>query len=310
MLVQSNVGENRQKFDGKFKFRGEIYIIVCSVLWGCISVFSLPLNSLGFTSGQITFARSLLSALFLGVYILIKDKRLFRVSPKDLFLFAFLGIGCFMTVCMFYTWSIELNGSLLAAMLMYTSPVWAVIMARFMFKEKITLIKIIALFGVVGGCALLSLGGKIDISVKGMLVGLATGLTLACYVVFGKLANKKYSAETTTFYVFLFSALGAAVIAPAWDMPSVIAAKPISLLYLVGLSFFSTALAYLLYSAGLKTVSAGKASMMSTLEIVVAAIVGVFYHVHISPLGYVGIVITIASLVFLEIKGSFGRKTE
>lgn len=309
MDTQSVICVNNKKSVNSTKFRGEIGIVLCSILWGCISVFSIPLTELGFSSAQITFVRSVLSTLFLGVFILVKDRRMFVVSVKDLPLLAFLGIGCFMAVCIFYTRSIEENGSSLAAMLMYTSPVWVIIMSRFIFKEKLTTVKTLALCGLLGGCALLSFGGELKISVSGILIGLATGLTLACYVVFGKLANKKYSAETTTFYVFLFSAVGAAFIAPAWEVPALIGKTPVSLLYLTGLSMFSTTIAYLCYSAGLKTVSAGKASMLSTLEIVVATIVGIFYNVDVGVWGYVGIVITILSLVFLEIKGSPKRAT-
>ena len=70
----------------------------------------------------------------------------------------------------------------------------------------------------------------------------------------------------------------------------------------MGLSVLSTALAYLLYSTGLKTVSAGKASMISTLEIIVATIVGiVVFGVNMGIWGYIGISLTIVSLFFLEI---------
>ena len=138
--------------------------------------------------------RSVISALFLGVFIFIKDKTMFKVSLKDLPFIVFMGVGCFMTVCLLYTISIKENGSSVAAMLMYTSPIWTVIISRFLFNEKITLVKALALIGVLGGCALLSFGGELRLSVKGLLVGLATGVFLALYGVCGKAADKKYSA--------------------------------------------------------------------------------------------------------------------
>ena len=67
-------------------------------------------------------------------------------------------------------------------------------------------------------------------------------------------------------------------------------ANPSSIPYFIGLSVLSTAIAYLFYSIGLKTVSAGKASMLSALEIVVATIVGiVVYSVNAGILGYIGL---------------------
>ena len=284
------------------KFSGELFIIACAGLWGMISLFSLPLNDLGFSSVEITCIRSLFATVFLGIYAFFKDRKLFHVALKDLPFLAFIGIGCFLTVCIFYTLSIEENGSSVAAMLMYTSPVWTVFISRFVFKEKITLVKLIALVGVPGGCAMLSFGGELHITVKGLFIGLATGLFLALYGICGKIAGRKYSAETVTFYVFMFSTLAGFFISSAWRLPVKIAANPICLAYFAGLAGLSTAIAYLFYSAGLKTISAGKASMISTLEIIVATIIGTtVFGITIGILGYFGIATTILSLILLEI---------
>ena len=208
-------------------FKGEIYIIITAVLWGFISVFTLPLNDAGFSSAEITFVRSVLAAVFLGAVLLFKDKKLFKVSVRDIPMLMFLGIACFMTVCLLYTISIEENGSSVAVMLMYTSPIWTVVMSRFIFKEKITPYKVVALIGILCGCALLSFGGTVNITVKGLLIGLATGLFLALYVVFGKKAGKNYSAETVTFYVFLFSGVAAFFVCRGWYIPAKIDRKSV-----------------------------------------------------------------------------------
>lgn len=284
-------------------FHGEFCIILCAVLWGCISLFTVPLQKKGFLPIHITFVRSLLSAAVIGIFILIKDVKLFKISLRDLPLVIFLGTGCFMTVCLLYTVSIEKNGSSAAAMLMYTAPVWTVIISRFVFKEKITVVKLISLSGVVCGCATLSFGGTINLTVKGVLTGLTTGIFLALYGIFNKISNKKYAAETTVFYAFLFSALGSLFISPAWGYPATTSLSPACIPYFLGLAVLSTAIAYLLYSIGVKTVSAGKASMLSALEIVVATIVGIaVYGANVGVLGYSGIAITVLSLILLESK--------
>ena len=293
-------------------FFGEFFIILTAALWGIISLFSRPLNALGFSSAEITFMRSLLSVVFLGIFLLITNEKLFIVSLRDIPLLIFLGIGCFMTVCLLYTLSIEENGSSVAAMLEYTSPIWTVILSRIIFKEKITIVKVIALVGVLGGCAMLSFGGGIRLSVKGLLYGFGTGLFLAFYGVFSKIAGRKYSSETVTFYMFLFSALGAFFVSAAWNIPIKIANAPISIWYFIGFAAFPTILAYVLYTVGLKTVSAGKASMLSTVEIIVATIVGlVVFNDDVGVIGYIGMVVTVLSLVFLELgdKRSKRKKT-
>ena len=281
---------------------GELFIIASATLWGIISCFSRPLNALGFTSAEITFVRSILSVVFLGVFLLIKDRRLFKISPHDIPLMFFLGVVCFMLVCFFYTRSIEENGSSTAAMLEYTSPIWAMILSRIIFKEKATFLKVVALAGVLCGCALLSFGGEMKISGIGLVFGLGTGIFLALYGVVSKLATEKYSVETIVFYMFLFSTLGSFFIAPAWTIPDKIAAGPTSIYYFLGFAALSTTLAYVFYAAGLRTVSAVKASMFSTVEIITAAAVGlIVFNDRIGVLGYVGIVVTVVSLVFLQL---------
>ena len=298
--------------DVKRFLSGELLIIISAALWGAISLFTRPLNDFGFSSAEITFVRSVLSVVFVGAYLLIKDRRAFGVSLRDLPLLSFLGIGCFMAVILIYTLSIEKNGSSLAVMLEYTAPVWTIAVSALIFKEKITVFKIVALFGVLGGCAMLSFGGETTLSVQGVAIGLLSGVFLALYGIVGKLARKKYSAETITFYMFLFSSVGVLFIAPAWNIPSKIIAAPESILYFVGLSFLSTAVAYVLYSAGIKSVPAGKASMLSTVEILVAAIVGaVIFNDGIGFVGYIGMALTVSSLLFFELSEYiFGYKKE
>ena len=296
------------KTTNKF-FQGEFCIILCAVLWGCISLFTLPLQKKGFLPIHITFVRSLSAAVVIGIFILIKDVKLFKISLRDLPLVIFLGTGCFMTVCLLYTVSIEKNGSSVAAMLMYTSPIWTVIISKFVFKEKITVVKLISLLGVVGGCTMLSFGGKINLTVKGILTGLATGVFLALYGICNKISNKKYAAETTVFYAFLFSAIGSLFISPAWGYPATISPDHACITYFLGLAVLSTAIAYLLYSIGVKTVSADKASMLSALEIIVATIIGIaVYSVNIGVLGYAGIAITVLSLILLESNDAMRKK--
>ena len=53
------------------------------------------------------------------------------------------------------------------------------------------------------------------------------------------------------------------------------AQKPWLLLVLLGLVVFSTVLPYILYTSGLSQVEPGKASIMASVEVVVASLAGV-----------------------------------
>ena len=271
---------------------GELLVLSAAVLWGAVSLFTLPLNERGFSSVQITFIRSVIAATFIAIYFLIKDVRLFKVSLRDVpVLFCTGAVGFFLLLAL-YAASIEEN----------TSPLWTVILASMIFKEKITWLKIFSLAGLLTGCFLVSFAGEIKITGKGFLYGVLSGLFQSFYTIFGKMSRKRCSAETTAFYTFLFAAAISVFFAKPDKLISLFAAKPDSILLFLELGVFSTAIAYFLYMAGLKTVPAGKAGMISIIELVVATIVGVIvFKNKLGVTGYIGIAITVCSLILLEV---------
>ncbi|MBP1550354.1 MAG: EamA family transporter, partial [Oscillospiraceae bacterium] len=69
------------------------------------------------------------------------------------------------------------------------------------------------------------------------------------------------------------------------------------------LALVVTVLPYLVYTIGLRTVEAGKASVMATVEPVVATLVGVIvFSEQLSASGVIGIILVAASLAMLNIK--------
>jgi len=280
---------------------GELLVLFASVLWGVVSLFTLPLNERGFSSVQITFVRSIIATAFIAIYFLIKDVRLFKVSLRDIpVLFCTGAVGFFLLLAL-YAASIEENGSSVGAMFLYTSPLWTVILASIIFKEKITFLKILSLAGLLAGCFLVSFAGEIKITGKGFLYGALSGVFQSLYTIFGKMSRKRCSAETTAFYTFFFAAAVSVFFAKPSELVSLFKANPDSILLFLGLALLITAIAYFLYMAGLKTVPAGKASMIAIIELVVATIVGVIvFKNKLGVTGYIGIAVTIGSLVLLE----------
>ena len=120
-------------------------VLSAAVLWSLISVFVRGLTALGFDSIQIVAGRCLLSALLCFLLLLWKDKSLLRARLKDLWLFA--GTGLLSMV--FFNWcyfnAISLSALSVAAVLLYTSPVFVMLLSALCFQEPITPRKIGAL---------------------------------------------------------------------------------------------------------------------------------------------------------------------
>ncbi len=126
------------------------------------------------------------------------------------------------------------------------------------------------------GCALvvgLLPGFSGDIRPLGLLAGLGAGVGYALYSIFGKLALRRYGALTVTTYTFVFAAAAILPFSGLWEQRTLFVSWQV-LGYCVGLGLFSTVLAYLLYTVGLKYVEPGRAAVTATLEPLVAAALG------------------------------------
>ena len=161
---------------------GIVLIVVAAVFWGTMGIFVRKLSEYGFSSIQIVTIRLTLAALVFSVILLIKDRSGFKISPKDIPLFLGLGFGSilFFTVCYFS--AINMMSLSTAAILLYTSPIWIMLMSVILFHEKLNGRKIAALILAFAGCVLVSGISGNGITLTGLLVGLGSGFGLV-YIV-------------------------------------------------------------------------------------------------------------------------------
>ena len=278
-------------------------ILSGAALWGIIGFFANHLYSLGFSSIQVVAVRNLTSALFLVIYLFIKDRRLLKIRIRDFKYFIGTGIIsiALFNLCMFQT--IQETSISIAAVLLYTAPAFVAVLSRVLFKETLTPLKITALFVTLAGCAFvvgLLPDFKGTISPQGLLLGLGSGFFYALYSIFGKYALKKYDTLTVTTYTFLFAAVAVTPFSGVTAMAPLLL-NPQALLYIVGLSLFSTVLAFVLYTKGLTVVESSRASIIATIEPVVAAFTGfLVFGERLQLWQYFGIALVLASIILVQ----------
>ena len=277
-----------------------MFVILSGVLWGIISIFLKELYSVGFSALQVMFFRGFISSVFMAIFLFVKDKSLLKFKLKDIWLF--LGTGVisltFFSLCYFYT--ILESGASVAVILLYTSPIFALIMSVLFFKEKITLVKIFALCLTFLGCVLVSgVGSTSGLSAKGFFIGLCAGFGYALYSIFSRLALKKYNSLTVTFYTFLFSAISIIPFCSIFEIPNLIDTK--SILLSSGIALLCTALPYIFYTIGLSGMETGKAAILVTVEPLVATIIGfVIWKEEFSLIKLIGIIAILGSVILLS----------
>ena len=285
---------------------GPALIILAGIFWGSMGIFVRRLGTSGFNSIQIVTIRVTLAALAFVIVLFLKDPSGFRIAPRDIPLFLGLGFGSvlFFTVC--YFTAITIMPLSTAAILLYTSPIWIMLMSVVFFREKLTGRKILALAMAFGGCVLVSGVSGEGLTMTGLLIGLGAGLGYGLYSILGTVALRKYSPYTVTAYTFLLASAGAWLICRPADMLSKFAAADdlTSLLLFCCLTALVTAvIPFLAYTLGLRTVEASRAGILATVEPMVATLLGILvFSEPLTVFSGTGILLILAAVILLNAK--------
>lgn len=277
-------------------------ILIAAAGWGLIGLFSRPLGSAGVSSLQMTFLRGAFVVVGLGLWMLLRDRKLFRIDWRDGWMF--LGTGLvsivFFNICYFTT--IQLTTLSVASILLYTAPCFVMLMSAIFFRERVTAQKLGALVLAFGGCALVSGIGVQGITPKGLLIGLGAGFGYATYSIFGKLALRKYHSFTLIFYTFAVSTLCLLPFAGVPGLMRTLTQSPRAALASAGLGLVATVMPYILYTEGLERVEAGRASVLAFAEPMVATLAGIVaFGEALSLRSTLGIALIFTAIVLLNV---------
>src|SRR5574344_2519466 len=286
-------------------------VLAAGILWGIISLFIRRLSAHGFTALQIMTVRAAFSVPLAAGVLFLRDRSLFRIQLRDVWMFAGTGILSlvFFSICYFTT--IVNCGASVAVVLLYTSPVFIILLSAVFFHEKITPVKAAAVLMTCAGSILVAgiAGTGVSISLPNFIIGLGAGLGYALYSIFGRVALKKYDTVTITFYTFLF----AAVFLIPFSHPSEIIAHFTAnngktsgaylFLLFFGIAFLCTLVPYLLYTYGLSGLETGTAAILATIEPMVGTVLGIFaYGESAGIMKIIGIILIIAAICIAQLK--------
>lgn len=279
-----------------------VCVICAALLWGCMGILVRTMNQGGLSSAEVVTFRSFVTAAMMLVGMLLFNRKGLRIRLRDIW--CFLGTGIFSVVFfnICYFTCMRYCSLSTAAIMLYTAPAFVMVMSFFLFKEKFTKRKLLALVCSFAGCCLVSGGfGNGAIGMMGLLSGLGAGFGYALYSIFSRYALQKgYSSFTITTYTFLFACVGCIPITGVSHMAECIKAEPGLLWTGILWTFLTTVAAYLLYTKGLSGMEAGKASVLATVEPVMATLVGVFvFQESFTIAGALGVVFVLVSSILI-----------
>ena len=247
-------------------------------MWGTLGLFAKILYAEGVSFEALVAVRASVGWAAVVLFVLATGgAKSLRVSGRDLASLVplgLVGIGLFYLLY-FYTVRESTVGT--AAILLYSSPAFVVVLARLFLNEALNAAKVLALFLTIGGVFLVAGAydpANLEVSPKVLLTGLLSGLTYGLYSIFGRPVAGRLGPSVILSYALCFAALLLVVAAlPTLGTLAGLSTGSYALLFMLAVGH--TTLAFALYTFGLGRLGAGRAAILATVEPVVAVVLGV-----------------------------------
>ena len=257
---------------------GFLAVGTAASIWGTLGLFAKILYAEGVSFEALVAVRASLGWTAMLLFVLLRrGAGSLRVVKRDLlFLFplGILGIGAFYWL---YFFTVRESTVGTAAILLYSSPAFVALLAWIFLKETLGLLRLLALTLTFGGIFLV-VGGydpaALEVGPLVLATGLLSGLTYGLYSIFGKPMAGHLEPAVILSYALGFGSLLLVLAAlPTFYTLVGLSSRSYTLLFM--LAVVHTALAFGLYTVGLKRLDAGQAAIVATVEPVVAGAIGV-----------------------------------
>ncbi|MEE8448189.1 MAG: DMT family transporter [Thermodesulfobacteriota bacterium] len=264
-------------------FTGYLFILAAALMWGTTGTFAKILFLQHLSYLQVSFLRSAVAFLILFCAHMGSRRRQLKVASRDIPLL--LAIGVTHTLfSLSYLRTIQLSSITQAVFLLYTYPIFVTVVARLFLKELLSTTKLMALGGSVVGVILLTQvfnPAGLSMPWPAVVSGLTASLIWTCSMIMLKLALRKYPAWTVLFFVLAFSTLFLTIITKPGSF--LLSMSVTGWLGAIGLGTCSTLAGVSFFYKGLRRVEASRASILATLEPVVASSLGFIIFAETLP---------------------------
>lgn len=250
--------------------RGVGYLLLFSLLTGMGGYFAKL--TAGISSQQILFARAVLACLFMGVFAIItrKTRELKLKFPgATLLMGAVEGLSIY-----FYYLALETTTITNTTLLVYTAPVWSVLLAALFLGERVEKRTVWGILASLAGVVVVSDMSKLSVdpvNMKGSVYALLAGFFYSAMAISSKRVAEKTTPLYAAFWQYLVIIFMSLPFALPLTVPQLTSNMP-SLLYL---GWAAGGVAFILYMEGIARVKGQVIQVITMLEILVASLSGI-----------------------------------
>jgi len=288
-----------------------LFIIITGILSGFLVFGGQIFFNLGLSLFQISFITQFLVIIMLVPFIILNKNLRPKLDMK--WIWALYGFATAITLFAQYGAVILGVPVAIVVLLLYTQPLWTIIISKLFLKEKLTKTKILACIVVLMGMILLVNpfnAGEIK-SFAGIMLALVGGVTLSLWVIIGSVVSKrKYPPITTKFLnavltviyflvfypILLIFVKDASFIRFSFDIPITLWG------YLIIFTLFAEVINHISYYKGVKKVPATDAGIILLLEPVTGTLLATIFLSQTLTLGIIvgGVLILFANYLVIK----------
>jgi len=278
-------------------------IVFASAIFGLLGVFNRYfLTEWDLNSIDVAFIRLSITALALLIILAVLSRDKLRVTRRDVpLLILFAAFKLLADVCFFF--SMKTTSLCLATLLQMTAPYFVMVASFLLFKEKLTMRKLVATIMASIGCICITgvLLGGLRGDIIGILAATLSGLFYGLYLVGNKITlDRGIHPATTLFYVALFSLPFSMPFINLPELGSVFL-DPTAVVMALGLGLGLTLIPFYIIAWGVAYVPPTTTSVINMVEVASAAIVGlIFYGEALDIFDYIGLTLVFLSVLFIN----------
>lgn len=250
---------------------GFVFVLLAGVGFGFLGIFGRLAFQSGLSVGELLTFRFALAALLLFIGLLFYKPNLLKINLKQLAISSALGVFGYAVFSTLYFKSIEGISVALAALLLFTFPIFVSLGAHFILKERMPRRQIFSLVLACAGLAVLLWGPLVVHSLTSVIFAIAAAFAYSVYVLVSGRYQQKVPPLTSSLYVIISAGLALFIFhQPSFNrIPHLTSQQAFIIL---GIAVVSTIGPLTLFLAGLQKLSSATASIIVMIEPVVAAL--------------------------------------
>ena len=229
----------------------------------------------GMNIPSVLFYRFGLAWVIVAVVMMFRKESL-RVSRREFLTLSALGVLFILSSTTLYT-SFNLMPSGIASTILFTYPIMTAAIMTLVFRERLTLLTVVAIALSLVGVALLSFNDDgTTFSLLGIVLVLISALTYALYIIVVDKSPLQMSSFKINFYVLFYCALGNVVYALVSGQPLMLPPSPTAWFWVSWLAVVPAIMALVMMVYAAKYLGSTPTAILGALEPMTAVLIGVF----------------------------------